>query len=56
VDVPEAEGYSTMDRVGDGFELTAGGMTGRGRVSSASFGSVAGISSGPEFGPATHWT
>jgi hypothetical protein len=48
-DVPEAEGYSTMDRVGDEFELTAGGMTGHGRVGSASFDSVAGISSGLEF-------
>ncbi len=49
VDVPEAEGYSTLDRVGDEFDLTAGGMTGHGMVSSASFGSIAGISHGLEF-------
>jgi hypothetical protein len=49
MDVPNAEGYSTMDRLGDVFDLTAGGMTGHGRVSSTSFGSVAGICPSLEF-------
>jgi len=42
VDVPNVEGYPMM-RPGDRFDLTAGTMTGRGTVSSTSFGSVAGI-------------
>jgi len=49
LDVPNAEGYSTMGRLGVEFELTAGGMTGRSTVSSASFGSVAGFSGSLEF-------
>ncbi|MBM0201952.1 hypothetical protein JNW90_01625 [Micromonospora sp. STR1s_5] len=63
IDVPNAEGYSTTDRLGDRFDLTAGGMTGRGMVTSTSFGSVAGISPSLEFESGelidralVHWT
>lgn len=49
MDLPDAQGYSAMDRLGNGFDLSAGGMTGRGQVSSTSFGSTAGVSSTLEF-------
>jgi hypothetical protein len=48
IDVPNAEGYSTMDRLGKAFTLTASGMSGQAKVMSPSFGSVAGVCSNLE--------
>jgi hypothetical protein len=49
VDTSDVKGYSTMNRPGDRFDLTAGKMAGNGMVGSTSFGSVAGISPSLEF-------
>jgi hypothetical protein len=43
VDVPNPAGHSTTAAVSDWVDLTAGGIAGRGMVSSRSFGSLAGI-------------
>ncbi|MFB6396504.1 hypothetical protein AAFH96_25880 [Polymorphospora sp. 2-325] len=48
VDVPDADGY-LMNSPRDLFDLTAGRMTGRGLVTSTSFGSAAGTLSSLEF-------
>jgi hypothetical protein len=49
IDVPNAAGRSAMERLHDDFDLSAGDMIGHARVFSASFDSVAGISSSLEF-------
>jgi hypothetical protein len=55
VDVPNPTDQSTVATVGDWVDLTAGGIAGRGMVSSTSFGSLAGISRAWSLSPAIPW-